>query len=168
MMPVDYPSVDAACIACNRPNTAEPKMVQCDGCNRWYHFSCAGVGDSIEEEDRSYQCVLCRPRSRAPSLVKSTSTTASVREARLRLEMQRLTEEKALKQKLMEERAKNELELEKEFLDRKFELLQAQLDEDFRSTRASVAMAKSTDNVQHNYQVKMISKSGNNPSGVTL
>lgn len=152
-------SNEAQCIACNRPNTAEPKMVQCDGCGRWYHFSCAGVGDSIEAEDRSYQCALCRPPYRAPSSVGSSSTTASAREARIRLEMQQLEEEKQLKQKM--------LELEKEFLDRKFKLLQAKLDEDTRSSRASRASDKrsttSNDKVLHwidNHQVNLIAKPG--------
>lgn len=158
-MQSDPPS-NAQCIACNRPNTAEPKMVQCDGCNRWYHFSCAGVGDSIAAEDRSYKCALCRPPSRAASSVRTTSTTASAREARLRLEMQRLEEEK---------------KLEKEFLDRKFKLLQAQLDDDSKSSRASaVSVHRSTasnDDVQHwidSHQANLTTTTGNvAPTGVT-
>lgn len=133
-------------------------MVQCDGCSRWYHFSCAGVGDSIADPDKSYRCALCERRdSHAPSSSKSTtSTTASQREARLQLEMQRLAEEKALQVKLMAERAKQDQELqekalqldkdrrekaiadlaklEQEYLDRKFKLLHARLDGDDRSS----------------------------------
>ncbi|XP_062714276.1 uncharacterized protein LOC134291034 [Aedes albopictus] len=165
------PPVDAQCIACNRPNTAEPKMVQCDGCSRWYHFTCAGVGDSIEGEDRSYQCALCRPPSRSASSVRTTSTTASTREARLRLEMQRLEEEKKLREKANADR----LRLEEEFLDRRFKLLQAQLEDEGRSSRASgVSGNKSTAasaNVQRwidNHQVSVAANTGNVvPTGAT-
>ncbi|XP_065094804.1 uncharacterized protein LOC135715461 [Ochlerotatus camptorhynchus] len=191
LMPDEVPA-DAQCILCKRPNTADAKMVQCDGCSRWYHFSCAGVGDSIEADDQSYQCVLCRPRgSRAPSLVGSTpSTTASAREAKLQLEMQQLAEEKELQAKLMAEKAKHDQEmqekalqlekdrrekmmedlmkLEKEFLERKFKLLHARLDEDAKAnSRASMcsgdSAADSVDKVRcwiDNHQVILSAKSG--------
>ncbi|XP_062713931.1 uncharacterized protein LOC134290753 [Aedes albopictus] len=149
-------------------------MVQCDGCSRWYHFSCAGVGDSIEADDRSYRCALCRPRgSRTSSSIRSTpSTSASAREAKLQLEMQQLAEEKELQAKLMAEKAK----LEKEFLERKYKLLHAQLDEDARaSSRASVqsgvSLPGSDDIVRdwiHNHQAILSAKSGKvNPTGLT-
>ncbi|XP_055633238.1 uncharacterized protein LOC129773624 [Toxorhynchites rutilus septentrionalis] len=178
MMPVDQPipnevSTDALCIVCKQLNEADAKMVQCDGCTRWIHFSCAGVGDSIEADDRSYHCVVCRPRgSRAPSTAKSTaSTSASARQAKLQLEMQQLAEEKELQAKMVAEKADqdkelqekairmekerkekvraDQLKLEKEFMDRKYKLLHAQLNEDARtSSRVSVRSGDTAKSVE--------------------
>lgn len=137
------------CIICNEPNEADRKMVQCDGCDRWYHFRCVGVNDSIEGENRSFMCTVCTLPESSES-VASTSTSA--REARLQLEMQRLAEEKRLQEKIQEEREKQEKEmqemalrlererrekaivamfaLEKEYITRKYNLLHNQLDEE--------------------------------------
>ncbi|XP_055848298.1 uncharacterized protein LOC129913548 [Episyrphus balteatus] len=49
------------CRSCREPDSAED-MVQCDQCNEWNHFSCAGVNVSIEE--KSYLCQICQGKSK--------------------------------------------------------------------------------------------------------
>jgi hypothetical protein len=44
------------CRACGEPYT-EHGMVQCDGCEEWTHFKCAGVDDSVA--DRPWTCAVC-------------------------------------------------------------------------------------------------------------
>ncbi|XP_058827799.1 uncharacterized protein LOC131687722 [Topomyia yanbarensis] len=39
-----------SCIACERPDSAD-NLVQCDKCHKWWHYSCAGVTDSIVNRD---------------------------------------------------------------------------------------------------------------------
>nr|XP_029713566.1 uncharacterized protein LOC115257763 [Aedes albopictus] len=140
---------DRNCRACNQPDEADSQMVQCNGCRHWYHFRCAAVGDSIANDSRIYLCGFC---SASPAASVSQSTTASAREAKLRLEMQRLAEEKELRARLLAEKEKQERDmnemamrlekerrdkaisdmmvLEKEFIDKKYQLLQARLEED--------------------------------------
>ncbi|XP_062713044.1 uncharacterized protein LOC134290073 [Aedes albopictus] len=162
-------SVNRNCRACNQPDEADSRMVQCDGCSHWYHFKCAGVGDSIADESRTYICAFC---SASPAASVSQSTTASAREAKLRLDMQRLAEEKELRARLLAEKEKQEKDmqemamrlekerrdkaiadlmiLEKEFIDKKYELLQARLEEDDegRSTRSRRSARQDADRIR--------------------
>nr|XP_029716378.1 uncharacterized protein LOC115259733 [Aedes albopictus] len=100
------------------------------------------------------------------------SSTSSVRAARRELELQRLAEEKALQERLLKERQEEEeamqrrvveqeqerrkkamqekLELEKQFIERKFDLLRAELDED--DDDRSVRSRRSTRSVQRTVQ----------------
>lgn len=48
---------DKPCIHCNQPEEYD-KMVQCDDCDRWSHFECAGVNDSISE--KPWLCKKCK------------------------------------------------------------------------------------------------------------
>ncbi|XP_058817679.1 uncharacterized protein LOC131680988 [Topomyia yanbarensis] len=45
------------CRRCDRPDSAEARMVACDQCHTWEHFGCAGVNDSIKEHP--YTCQEC-------------------------------------------------------------------------------------------------------------
>lgn len=50
-------------------------MVQCNACEAWWLFSCAGVTGSIT--DRSRMCSRCKRISRVPSKVSVTSQSSS-------------------------------------------------------------------------------------------
>ncbi|XP_055613814.1 uncharacterized protein LOC129760233 [Uranotaenia lowii] len=111
---------DHDCKLCDRPNGAEAYMVQCVDCKRWDHFSCAGVTTSSVKLI-VYRCVMCAPRipTQPPSSVTAQSTTSSARRARLKRDLERLEEEK----KLQEDAAKDKLERDQIYLDKKYELL---------------------------------------------
>ncbi|XP_058456764.1 uncharacterized protein LOC131434135 [Malaya genurostris] len=44
-----------ACKTCDGPDTDD--MVQCDECDKWYHFACVGVTKEIENQ--SWSCLKC-------------------------------------------------------------------------------------------------------------
>ncbi|XP_065084732.1 uncharacterized protein LOC135706971 [Ochlerotatus camptorhynchus] len=115
------PEVDASmlgCVACDRPNSAD-NFVSCDRCEGWWHMSCAGVTDSIE--DCEWVCIKCLPVP-APSI--SVTSTSSARQARLQLELRRLTEMREL------ERMAMNVELERKFLERKYQMMEKSLQEE--------------------------------------
>ncbi|XP_062556824.1 uncharacterized protein LOC134221650 [Armigeres subalbatus] len=51
------------CPVCDRPDSAED-MVACDGCQSWYHYSCAEVDASVA--DQPWQCTSCGILNRTP------------------------------------------------------------------------------------------------------
>lgn len=108
---------DKSCI-CGLPDEAETNMVQCERCNRYYHFACANVNESIGEEGRIYVCTICTKtvggNSRTTSS-RSGRSTASSAKARAALELQRLEEER---------------EMEKRYLAKKYDILQQQIEEE--------------------------------------
>ncbi|XP_062715999.1 uncharacterized protein LOC134291796 [Aedes albopictus] len=114
------------CEMCNERDTSS--MVQCDGCDLWYHFSCVEVTSGIA--DRSWVCPardkpdvdprninetpLHEPPKTAPvdppvlpvntrkSTGKASSNRSNQRKVALRLQM--LEEQKQLEQKFLEEK----------------------------------------------------------------
>ncbi|XP_055632837.1 uncharacterized protein LOC129773265 [Toxorhynchites rutilus septentrionalis] len=108
-------TVATLCPACGRPDEAETNMVQCERCLFFYHFGCANVGESIADDDHHFVCVRCNDR--APTVAGSRcgkSSTSSCRAARAVLELQRLEEER---------------QLERNYIGKKYDILQGQLDE---------------------------------------
>ncbi|XP_055614144.1 uncharacterized protein LOC129760518 [Uranotaenia lowii] len=117
------------CNACKKPDS--DRMVASDKCQRWYHFDCVQVGDSVA--DRSWLCPICDIDTTAEattvnlrndddnkSRVSKASTSASVRAARANLELQRLDEMKQLEIKRINselDQQKQEAELEKKRLE---------------------------------------------------
>ncbi|XP_053687000.1 uncharacterized protein LOC128736541 [Sabethes cyaneus] len=105
--PESVPADHEGCVACDNPD-ADHNYVQCDLCDRWWHFACAGVTDSIN--DRAWICSHCstlppaKPSSPIPS---SNNSTAGVQrnlallKQRQELELQRM--EHQLKQKFLDE-----------------------------------------------------------------
>ncbi|XP_055590276.1 uncharacterized protein LOC129742402 [Uranotaenia lowii] len=104
-----------SCNVCTKPDS--DRMVACDKCQRWYHFECVQVGDSVAE--RSWFCPLCdidktaeattmnlRKDDDSKSRISQASTSASVKAAKAALELQRLEEVKQLEMK----RINNELD----------------------------------------------------------
>ncbi|XP_062542169.1 putative mediator of RNA polymerase II transcription subunit 12 [Armigeres subalbatus] len=102
-----------SCAGCNQPNESD-NLVQCDACDAWWHFGCAGVTGSIA--DRSWMCTKCKRPSRASSKASNASRTPSLTES-----MARLRE----RQELEKQRA--EVDLEKRFLQQQRELLEASI-----------------------------------------
>jgi hypothetical protein len=44
------------CASCQKPYTVD-EMVQCDECERWFHYACAEVDDDVA--DRAWSCSAC-------------------------------------------------------------------------------------------------------------
>ncbi|XP_058839405.1 uncharacterized protein LOC131694906 [Topomyia yanbarensis] len=120
------------CVACERPDSAD-NIVACDHCENWWHYSCAGVTDSIAE--RNWTCSRCLPLPVAQGSTSSKLSSASRRQM-LQLELQHLAERREYEKK------QQDLELEKRFLEQKCKLLEATLeandDEDRHSVRSRV------------------------------
>ena len=62
----------APCLKCNDPVCYNDKALQCNGCNKWVHFTCTELTEAqfniLEvDEDSPYYCSLCKP-SPYPSL----------------------------------------------------------------------------------------------------
>ncbi|XP_058817217.1 uncharacterized protein LOC131680521 [Topomyia yanbarensis] len=117
-----------SCVACQRPDS-DDNLVACDKCSNWWHFSCAGVTDSVKLV--KWMCRHCLPK---PAKSVSVASSVSSRRARLELNMKRLEEQRALDKKQME------LELEKKYLKEKYQLLEETLQEEVetRSVRYRV------------------------------
>ncbi|XP_058465784.1 uncharacterized protein LOC131439138 [Malaya genurostris] len=95
----DHPT--GSCKVCNRPDHAED-MVACDCCEKWFHFTCAGVQASIC--NKPWRCGYCSSRDDdRNSTVSICSTTSS---ARLRL--RQLKEAKTLDDRLLLQQAERE------------------------------------------------------------
>ena len=113
------------CAGCSQPDEAD-NMVQCDACDAWWHFSCAGVTESIS--DRAWMCTHCQPTSLASSKVSTASRSSSL----LADSMARLRE----RQELEKQRA--EIEMEKKFLQEQQKLLEVAIaTEEEKRSRAS-------------------------------
>lgn len=134
------------CILCTRPDS-DDDLVQCDRCDQFVHFSCAGVNDSISNPDRSFVCKQCTEKDDLISVAsrKSSHRSRSSRSsAQLALSMKQLEEENQLRMKKIDEEEKfrrMRLEAEETLMKKKFELLQADLDreEDKASRRSGVS-----------------------------
>ncbi|XP_058465085.1 uncharacterized protein LOC131438809 [Malaya genurostris] len=110
------PSVTFNCKGCERPDQEE-NMVACDKCSTWWHFSCAGVADSVA--DRSWKCNNCSPLRGSIVSGRTAKTT--------RLRLKHLEEKKALEDKILDLRVQKE----REYLAQKHQLKEdAESDED--------------------------------------
>lgn len=121
-------NVDHRCRLCEKRDNEE--MVQCDGCDRWFHFACVHVTEDIA--NISWVCPICKSSSLiAPPTSNNNLFNEQQRQnlppskpvshrssskASSRSEARRLKE---LEMKKLEE----EYELEKRFLERKYKLL---------------------------------------------
>ncbi|EAT45262.1 AAEL003432-PA [Aedes aegypti] len=100
------------CVACDNPEVADD-LVACDKCDKWWHFSCAGVSESISSRD--WICPRCRP----PSVPASFRSTTSSKIADL--QRKRLAEQQELEKKELELERK-QLELQKRHSQEQYEL----------------------------------------------
>lgn len=124
-------SPPASCISCQQPDTDE--MVQCDMCNKWVHFSCAGVDTSVEDNPfKCYRCSQPPPKTtKAKSVGSGKSSKVSKSSAYANLEIQRLQEELKIK----EEQKKLELD----FVKKKYDLLHTALSSSSKASCSSKA-----------------------------
>ncbi|XP_065078771.1 uncharacterized protein LOC135701764 [Ochlerotatus camptorhynchus] len=143
---------DLNCAVCDQPNNAELYMVQCGGCKRWNHFSCARV-DTNTVHSKEFCCAECsskRVPERSARSGSGRSSATSGRRSHIDREIQRLEDERRAEEQVEQERiqqeklliekaAKEKLEREKQFIARKHELLRQQDDdiESFVSRRSS-------------------------------
>ncbi|XP_055615136.1 uncharacterized protein LOC129761441 [Toxorhynchites rutilus septentrionalis] len=118
--------VESSCVNCDRPDSFD-NMVQCDTCNSWWHQCCAGVTGSVAE--RPWNCRQC---SNEVLSIRTTSSTS--RSARIALQVEKLKEQR---------------ELERKFIDDKYKLLEAGIeDEENTSQRSRVNRPASIDRVR--------------------
>ncbi|XP_055633624.1 uncharacterized protein LOC129773970 [Toxorhynchites rutilus septentrionalis] len=141
------------CQACNELDQ-EP-MVACDKCDSWWHFECVGVGDSVSEKE--FICPKCSGNTEKENPttepMKSADTNAggstTGKHSNTNLRLQMLEEQKVLMARKLEmERAeqrrqheverllkdteieKKQLEMEIDFLEEKFRVLEQDGDDD--------------------------------------
>ncbi|KAL9699003.1 hypothetical protein quinque_002444 [Culex quinquefasciatus] len=137
---------DENCPYCGLPDEADREMVQCDQCDVWYHFRCAGVTRAVKHQP--WFCGPCQSgRNRhngpnpeddpaaseednysvPPSELSSlrSHTSSSIRQGlqlldeQFQVQQKRLAEEKALQERrlaLEEEYAKQQNDLREEHL----------------------------------------------------
>nr|XP_029725058.1 uncharacterized protein LOC115265007 [Aedes albopictus] len=118
------------CTACENPDVADD-LVACDKCDKWWHFTCAGVNESISSRDW-----IC-PRCRTPSIPASERSTTSSRRADL--QRKRLAEQQELEKKELE-LERRQLEMQKKHSQEMYELEESLAgdDGDNRSVRSRV------------------------------
>lgn len=68
---------DYNCKRCSEKDT--DNMVQCDGCDQWYHFECVGVDNNVA--DVSWSCEHCKNNSSIANRVSLSSTHISNNES---------------------------------------------------------------------------------------
>ncbi|EDS44067.1 predicted protein [Culex quinquefasciatus] len=142
---------DENCPYCGLPDEADREMVQCDRCDVWYHFRCAGVTRAVKHQ--SWFCGPCQAErhygpnpelnpagseednfSVPPSELSSlrSHTSSSIRQGlqlldeQFQVRQKRLAEEKAMQERrlaLEEEYAKQQNDLREEHLKVRQELL---------------------------------------------
>ncbi|XP_055605031.1 uncharacterized protein LOC129753258 [Uranotaenia lowii] len=108
-------SEGASCGTCRRPDTN--RMVQCDQCDVWYHYECAGVDESVANRD--WICVKCERKS----LLKERVSLIGERDE-LRKQQKRWQQD-LQQQKRLEKQQQQQLETQQQMLDH-FEQLQLQ------------------------------------------
>lgn len=155
-----FPPEEYNCNSCAAPDSAG-NMVQCDKCDLWYHYVCAGVDSFIAEED--WICKMCaetqvmnggsrnvltvpanptmasgsadvvteRPRRRTSNASKSkcSKSSKSSSERRLQIELQKLEEERKLKEIRDQEERELKEKRDQEYIDKKYKILNQLADE---------------------------------------
>ncbi|XP_062701854.1 uncharacterized protein LOC134285309 [Aedes albopictus] len=145
------------CGGCDKPNNFELYMVQCRGCARWYHFSCANVKQSTVRRE-AFACKLCIPPASSRT---SRTTTSSMRRARIARELERLDEERKLMERmhdeefaLQEKARKDKFEHEKQYLAKRFDLLRQQDEQDGTSNSGSSRRSQHSHQGSHQNRVQ--------------
>ncbi|KAL9707009.1 hypothetical protein quinque_010527 [Culex quinquefasciatus] len=156
---------DENCPYCGLPDEADREMVQCDRCDVWYHFRCAGVTRAVKHQ--SWFCGPCQAErhygpnpelnpagseednfSVPPSELSSlrSHTSSSIRQGlqlldeQFQVRQKRLAEEKAMQERrlaLEEEYAKQQNDLREEHLKVRQELLSSLRDMSVSGSRGS-------------------------------
>lgn len=132
-LPDDSPT--ETCLVCNLIHTGDG-MVSCYTCARWFHFKC--VNETPDVEHRVWDCAQClqsnRTNANEPEKHGIANKTSSKKSSKLsrsskrskNLLLQKLDEERIMKEKRdKEERERQELR-DKEYLDKKYAILEAE------------------------------------------
>lgn len=107
------------CELCAERDTS--RMVQCDSCERWFHFCCVEVTDGIA--DVSWNCPLCPPKEQRNTPIESIKCNTPTKDSdsmksrgkksskrseqrKIELRLQKLEEQKQLEQRFLEEKYK--------------------------------------------------------------
>nr|XP_029708354.1 uncharacterized protein LOC109416846 [Aedes albopictus] len=101
---------EVICMTCNRLDVTG-NFVQCDACDAWCHFTCAGVDASVSE--RVWVCGKCRA---APSISGKSGCTSKTGSSLAR-ELERLKQQQEIELK------RANLVMQMKFLDQQQELL---------------------------------------------
>ncbi|XP_062702635.1 uncharacterized protein LOC134285592 [Aedes albopictus] len=176
-------SAAGCCPLCDRPDVADKWMVQCELCEKWFHFSCAKVNSSVK--DRSFACTTCALPPGPESVRTGASSTSSTRR---RLELLRLEEDREIQERILREHAEEEaalqkkaqeeekerrkrimeekLEIARRYLGKKYEVLQEEeRSNDGKSRRSNVSTRSNLDNVLkwvEDHDLAMATGSGTN------
>ncbi|XP_058826865.1 uncharacterized protein LOC131686880 [Topomyia yanbarensis] len=124
---------ESNCVACQRPDSAD-NMVQCDQCDGWRHYTCAGVDASVM--NRSWVCGDCTSMQEDAISLKSGSSRASAASA-LSVCMSQLVERQQL------ERKRAEIELQRRHLDEQQKLIDKVLEGEENGSHRSGVSARS-------------------------
>ncbi|XP_062704047.1 uncharacterized protein LOC134286450 [Aedes albopictus] len=137
---------------CGEPIVGEEKKAKCSECLRSIHLACAVLGRCIGGE--RVVCEHCYRRDPPPPPSTTRRSASSSTRAQLLLDLQRLEEEKCLQEKAAEEKVRRD----REYLAKKYELMQADLlansEASSRRSVSSIAkvqawlLDKPTDNVE--------------------
>ncbi|XP_062551861.1 uncharacterized protein LOC134217104 [Armigeres subalbatus] len=146
------------CLLCERSDKAD-NLVQCDQCDGYVHYSCAGVDDSIADPERSFTCKRCverddilsvsshhtSHRSQSLSQTSRSSALAALRLQQLEKEKQNRLKELDDAEKFQRLRRQVEIEFERQQL----AILEEQLvEEENRSIRSRVSATQARDNTR--------------------
>ncbi|XP_065091420.1 uncharacterized protein LOC135712358 [Ochlerotatus camptorhynchus] len=164
-------ALQTECPACDRSGVTDRLMVKCDSCEIWYHSICVGVDESVM--DRSFCCTQCLHRHSPVSSHVGKSSTTSAIQARVELQMQRIEEEKRVQERLMREIEEQEKalreksmqqeleskrkanqqrwELERQFIGRKYNLLQSVNEGDDNVSVRSLRSNRSSKSTVHRW-----------------
>lgn len=110
-----------SCKLCKNADTEQ--MVQCDLCDQWFHFECVNVTKEISNVP--WTCETCKSAS-----ASNAQTNEGVNSSQKGETLTKITSSKSTvlsnKLKMLKlERAKEEYQLEKQYLRKKYELLEA-------------------------------------------
>lgn len=117
------------CKKCDKGETAE--MLCCELCGKKEHIVCAGLLDGFELANATWICQQCNEEKELGDMAKSVhSSTSSRRSLRLKLALEQLEVQNRLRMK--------EIEEEKLFYKKKYELLKQIQDEEERTSQQSI------------------------------
>lgn len=139
----------------------DDEMVQCDICDKWYHFLCVGVTETIASQD--WMCGVCQDskKEQMPAPPTSNRSTTSSERKRRMLELRKLEEERALFERReaeekadREQRAATQARRDREYREKKYSFLADELsdeEQDCGPTKPTVAevMRKTNEWLKH-------------------
>nr|XP_029725355.1 transcription factor bye1-like [Aedes albopictus] len=105
---------EANCVVCQRPDNAED-MVQCDRCDTWKHYTCAGVDEDIAS--RSFVCGNCTAHQTNDVISVCSGSSRSSSASVFSICLSQLVERQQL------ERARLEVELQRQHLEEQQKLI---------------------------------------------